>query len=126
MKREITAVVLLLFLLGASLVNLSCFDTLTGRLEADLTAAKDAALAGDRRMALAAYGRAEERWFSAKSYSNVFLRHPEVDSTADALFEFKESLLEGRGEECLAAFDKVIFHLECLNGMEHVRLGSVF
>ncbi len=126
MKRELTAVVLLLALLVASLINLRYYDALTGRIEAELTRSESAAERGEFDAALEAYERAESLWLGARRYTSIFLRHPEVDSTSDAFFDLKELLIEGKSEECAAAFDKLCYHLECLNSMEHVGLGSVF
>lgn len=126
MKREMTAVLLLLALLLASIINLRHFDALTGWIEAALTQSEAAAAKGEFDAALKAYEQAENLWLGAKSYTGIFLRHPEVDSISDAFFDVKELLLEGKSEECAAAFDKLYFHLDCLNSMEHARLGSIF
>lgn len=126
MKREIAAVVLLLLLLGASLANLSYYDHLTDRIEADLYLARISVKSGDYPAAMKAYSRAEQQWLDADGFTHIFIRHPEIDSAADAFFDLKQQLYEKNSEGCEAAFDKLTYHLNCIDEMEHPRLGSIF
>ena len=126
MKRELAAVVILLVLLGASLVNLVYYDGLTDRIKAELLDSKDDFENGDTSSALDSYGRAETDWLNAKVFTHIFIRHAEIDSTSDAFFELKQQLLEENREGCAAAYDKLLYHLDCIDDMEHPRLGSVF
>lgn len=126
MKRELAAIVILLVLLGVSLVNLAYYDGLTDRIKAELLESKVDFDKGDTSSALEAYGRAETRWLEARGFTHIFIRHAEIDSTADAFFELKQQLLEENQKGCIAAYDKLLYHLDSIDGMEHPRLGSVF
>ena len=64
-------------------------------------------------------------WLNADGYTHIFLRHPEIDSTTDAFYELQELLLDGGGDGCAAAYDKLRYHLESIRSMEHISIGSV-
>ena len=46
-------------------------------------------------------------------------------STADAFYELGQELGSTDGESCRAAFDKLLYHLESIRTMEHLRFGSI-
>lgn len=125
MKREwITAALLALLFLG-SLVNIACLDRLIGSIEADLSLSQALAEAGDFSGAEAALDKAIGHWMQANAYTHIFIRHPEIDSTSDALFELRQLLAEENAEGFPSAFEKLIYHLNSIDEMEHIRLGSI-
>lgn len=126
MKRELTAVVLLLLLLAASFVNLRYYDGLTGRVEAELRRSQECVEQNDFDGAREHYHKAEELWLGAKPFTHIFIRHAEIDSTVDAFYDLRQLLDEESREECAAAYEKIYYHLESIDGMEHPRLGSIF
>lgn len=125
MKREWICGALLMGLLLLSLLNIAHLDRLTGELERELAAAAAYAEAGDYPAAEKALESAISRWKNADSYTHIFIRHPEIDGTSDALFELKELLLEQNAEGLPAGFEKVFYHLDSIDEMEHLRLGSI-
>lgn len=125
MTRERIAGALLLLLFLGSLANIACLDRLIGGIEADVENARTLAEAGRYDEALAAADRAIEHWISANSYTHVFIRHPEIDSTSDAFFEFRQALAEENAEGYPSALEKLFYHLHSIDEMEHIRLGSV-
>lgn len=126
MKRELAAAALLLALLGASVANLLYYDALTDRIETDLEFSAAAVRVNDFTTARKAYNQAEQRWLEAKGFTHVFIRHPELDDTSDAFFDLRQLLDEENREACAAAFEKLLYHLNNIDGMEHPSLGSVF
>ena len=126
MKRELTAVALLLLLLAISLANLRYYDRLTDEIESELRLSRLAVERNDFPAAKEAYDRAEKSWLRADSFTNTLLRHTEVDAVTDGFFELKGLLDRGEQSECPAVFDKLFYHLDCIDGMEHARLGSIF
>ncbi len=126
MKREWVATALLLALFLASLVNIACLDRLIGDLETELETAERQAGAGRYAEAEAALDRAIARWVDADRYTHIFIRHPEIDACSDAFFELKGCLSEQNAEGFPSAFEKLKYHLESIDEMEHIRLGSVF
>ena len=125
MKREWVAGALLVLLFLASLVNIACLDRLIAAIEEDIGRAQQLAEGGDFSAAEEALDTAIAHWIAANSYTHIFIRHPEIDSTSDAFYELKELLAEENAEGFPSAFDKLNYHLNSIDEMEHIRLGSV-
>ena len=125
MKKEWIAAALLALLFAAALINIACLERLIGRIEEDVGRAQALAESGDFASAEAALDTAIEHWVAANAYTHIFIRHPEIDSTSDAFFELKELLAEENADGFPSAFDKLNYHLNSIDEMEHIRLGSV-
>lgn len=124
MKRELAAGALLLLLMAGAWWNIRAVDTLTGDILAGLDISQAAEEQGDHLTAQAALAKALNRWLEADSYTHIFIRHAEIDSTADAFYELQAQLLAGEGDSS-AAYDKLRYHLDSIQRMEHPSLGSV-
>ena len=124
MSRELAAGALLLLLVAGAWWNIHAVDSLTGEIMRDLDASQAAEEQGRHLDAQAALDKALNRWLEADSYTHIFIRHAEIDSTADAFYELQSQLLSGEGDSS-AAFDKLRYHLDSIQRMEHPRLGSI-
>ena len=124
MKKEIFALSLLALLFAASLFNIRYFDRLCLDLAHEINASSEALEAGNKAAAQEHLDAALDTWLDADSYTHIFIRHPEIDSTADAFYELGQAL-EQNSESCRAAFDKLLYHLESIRTMEHLRFGSI-
>ena len=124
MNRELAAGALLLLLMAGAWWNIRAVDRLTGELLAGLDASQAAEEQGDHPGAQAALEAALNRWLEADSYTHIFIRHAEIDSTADAFYELQGQLLAGEGD-ISAAYDKLRYHLDSIQRMEHPSLGSI-
>lgn len=124
MNRELAAGALLLLLMAGAWWNIRAVDRLTGELLAGLDASQAADEQGDHLAAQAALDKALNRWLEADSYTHIFIRHAEIDSTADAFYELQAQLLAGEGDSS-AAYDKLRYHLDSIQRMEHPSLGSI-
>lgn len=124
MNRELAAGALLAILIAGAWWNIHAVDALTGDILTDLDASQAAAEEGDRPAAEAALDKALKRWLDAGSYTHIFIRHSEIDSTADAFYELQGQLLS-EGGECRAAYDKLRYHLDSIRQMEHPGFGSI-
>ena len=122
MKKEIFALSLLLLLFAASLFNIRYFDHLCLDIAGEVNAALEA---GNTKAAEEHLENALHTWLDADSYTHIFIRHPEIDSTADAFYELGQELAGENGESCRAAYDKLLYHLESIRTMEHLRFGSI-
>ncbi len=125
MRRELWAAGLLLLLIAGAIWNLRCADRLTGRVSDSLDRAEQAARQGDYDSALEALEAAREQWNSRRAYTQVFFRHPDLDGIQDA-FSALEQLLRQEDEAWPAALKLLRYHLETVDEMEHVSLGTVF
>lgn len=124
MKKEIIALSLLVLLFAASLFNIWYFDRLCLDIAGEVNASSDALERGDMDAAQEHLNSALHTWLDADSYTHIFIRHPEIDSTADAFYELGQAL-EENSESCRAAYDKLLYHLESIRTMEHLRFGSI-
>lgn len=124
-KREYIAAVVLLFLIALSIYNLTSIDRLTGDIEIALSKSQSAAEALDFRTARVHLADALQRWLAADSYTHIFLRHPEIDSTADAFYELQQVLMQEDITACAAAYSKLRYHLDSVAAMEHLTFGSI-
>lgn len=124
-KREYTAIAVLALLLALSVWNLKSIDTLTGDIEISLSKSQSAAEKLDFKTARQRLDEGLELWLSADSYTHIFLRHPEIDSTADAFYELQQVLMQEDATACAAAYDKLRYHLDSIDGMEHLSFGSI-
>lgn len=124
MNRELAAGVLLFLLIAGAWWNVCAVDRLTRDILAGLDASQYAEEQGNHPEARAALDKAMNRWLEADSYTHIFIRHAEIDSTADAFYELQSQLLSGEGDSS-AAYDKLRYHLESIRRMEHPSFGSV-
>ena len=124
MKKEIIALLLLVLLFAASLFNIWYFDRLCLDIAGEVKASAVALERGEPEAEQEHLNSALHTWLDADSYTHIFIRHPEIDSTADAFYELGQAL-EENSESCRAAYDKLLYHLESIRTMEHLRFGSI-
>lgn len=124
MKRELAAGTLLALLIAGAWWNIRAVDRLTGDILAGLDTAQAAEARGQPEEAREALDKALKRWLEADRYTHIFIRHAEIDATADAFYELQSQLLSGEGDSS-AAYDKLRYHLESIRQMEHPSLGSI-
>ena len=124
MKRELAAGTLLALLIAGAWWNIRAVDQITGEIMAGLDTAQAAEARGQPEEAREALDKALKRWLEADRYTHIFIRHAEIDSTADAFYELQSQLLSGEGDSS-AAYDKLRYHLESIRQMEHPSLGSI-
>ena len=126
MKRELAAGGLLLLLLLAAAWNIRRADFLTEQIGRNLERSEHAARRGDFELARTAAENALALWNNASGYTSVFLRHPDLDSVADAFYDLQELLLMRESEALQAGYERLRYHLETLDWMEHLSLGTLF
>ena len=124
MKKEIIALLLLVLLFAASLFNIWYFDRLCLDIAGEVKASAVALERGDMEAAQEHLNSALHTWLDADSYTHIFIRHPEIDSTADAFYELGQAM-EENSESCRAAYDKLLYNLESIRTMEHLRFGII-
>ena len=124
MQRELAAGTPLVLLIAGAWWNIRAVDRLTGEIMAGLDTAQAAEARGQPEEAREALDKALKRWLEADRYTHIFIRHAEIDSTADAFYELQSQLLSGEGDSS-AAYDKLRYHLESIRQMEHPSMGSI-
>lgn len=124
-KRDYIAIGVLAVLLALSVYNLASIDALTGDIGIALSKSQSAAEKLDFKSAREYLNAGLELWLDADEYTHIFLRHPELDSTSDAFYELEEVLLQEDLTACAAAYGKLRYHLNSIDSMEHLSLGSI-
>ena len=126
MKRELAAAALLFLLILTAGWNIRQADFLTDQIGLSLERSERAARRGDFDHARAAADGALALWRDARSYTSVFLRHPDLDAVADAFYDLRQLLLQQDSEALDAGYSRLRYHLETLDWMEHLSLGTLF
>jgi hypothetical protein len=126
MKRELAAAGLLLLLILTAIWNIRRADALTVQIERNLTRSERAAQYEEFDLARSAADNALALWQSAHNYTSVFLRQPDLDSVSDAFFDLRELLLQEDRTALAAGYERLRYHLEALDWMEHLSPGTLF
>ncbi len=126
MKREWIAAGLLSLLIGAAALNIIRADRLLEQIGVNLNRAESAALRRDFETAAVCFDNGFSIWRDARSYTNVFLRHPDVDAAADAFYDLQQLLLQKDRDALPAAFARLRYRLEIIDYMEHPSVGTIF
>lgn len=126
MKREHWALLLLLLLVAAAWLNIISADRLTALVEDNLSRVERAANRGDFEAALTAFETAYQIWESHASYTQSFLRHPDVDAAAESFFSLQGVLEQGDSAALSSALRDLRYRLETIDRMERPWLGSIF
>ena len=125
MAREKWALLLLLSLVAGAGWNIHRADRLCREMELQLTEAESSAAAADWDTARDKIEAAVEIWLDAEEYTHIFIRHPEIDSCADVLYDTLGSCLEENRDEFGANLEKLRYHLRSISRMEHISPGSI-
>ncbi len=124
-KCEFAAAIVLITLSLLSVWNLKTVDSLTDRMIISLEKSQECSEKLDVRGAEKNLDEAIEIWLNADGYTHIFIRHSEIDSTSDALFELKEAMQSRELPQLKAAYEKLRYHLESIDSMEHPSIGSI-
>ena len=124
MKRGLIAAGLLILLFALLLANIHALDELLGGVETRLCRSSAAFSAGNAQLAASEAEAAMELWQSAADYAHIMLRQGEIDAVSDAFFELLTELRSGDGDE--TAYLALLYHLDSIARMDHLRLSSIF
>ena len=126
MKKEITALILLILLFLGSLYNIRVMDRMVQTLESEVEKSYSAAENSDFEKAHELINVAATDWLSRDGYTHIFIRHTEIDSTTDAFFEYISDISAEDIGSAEGSFGMLMAHLDSLKTMEHISFGSVF
>ena len=126
MKRETGALLLLLALASLAVWNIRRLDRTVAEIEEHLNYSEKAAVGGDADRAETELEAALRLWLDADRYTQIFLRHPDIDGATDAFYVLMQLLRAGESRSLTAIYDQLRYHLHTIASMEHIRTGSVF
>ncbi len=126
MKREISAYILLIVLLLGSLINIKVLDSKIDSLRTQAESAYKSAQLHNYGKAKAELLSACDEWLGMDSYTHIFIRHSEIDSTTDAFFDMLSDIASEDAEGADGSYRKLDAHLSSLMTIEHLSFGSIF
>lgn len=126
MKKEAFAAILLVLILALSLLNSKKLDSLTNQLTQIVENCNSAASNENWPQAQKGIEEAISTWKKNDSYTHIVLRHSEIDSMADDLYELKEHIYAHDAGAVYGISGLVAAHLQSISSMEKIRLGSIF
>ena len=124
-RKEFAAASILCVLLAFSLWNIGTVDKLTDEIILCLAKSQSCAEKLDIKGAGKNLDEGLELWLKADGYTHIFIRHSEIDSTTDAFYELRQLIAQGDPAELRPAYEKLRYHLESIDTMEHPSLGSI-
>lgn len=125
MIREKIALALLAALIGAALINIAYMDKLSQKIIADIDEAENFGLEEQFDAAEISLNRAIELWNKHKSYTGIFLRHPEIDSSYDCFYDIMAEIHQNEKDALPALCEKLRYHIRCMTDMEKISFRSV-
>ena len=126
MIKEVMAALLLIALLVAAVLNISGVSKLTDDITKTVETAVSAAKRGDWDDAIESAEKAVSLWKNNDNYTHIVLRHSQIDTVSEALYDFLLEAYDKNAERLSAAAEAAMYHLDSVAQMERVRLGSVF
>lgn len=126
MKKEFSAAALLIIMLCISIINVRYLDGKIADMLEILDTSREYYDAGYYDLAEEHLDEVIKIWMNSDGYTHIAIRHSEIDSATDALYDLKSSVSSNEGGAAAGAFEKVRAHLTSIAKMEHITLGSIF
>ena len=123
MKREIIALGLLILIAALLLAHIHALDALVDAIESHICLSSEAWNRSDRELAVSELETAMKLWQAAAGYTHIVIRHSEIDTVSDAFFELLAALR--RDESVRESYLRLLYHLDCIERMDELHLGSI-
>lgn len=126
MKKEIVTGIVFLLIFALTLVNIYVLKDLMDELLDLIEQSRTYAEKNDWENAISKAKEAEERWNRADPYTHIVIRHSEIDSTTDAFYDLLKALYSEEAGNAKGAYMALSAHINSIEGMDKVTLGSIF
>lgn len=126
MKKEYFAGALLAAIIIAAFINIHYMSRLVSEIITYIDSAVESVEAEDWSGATEKAERAAELWRKSDSYTHIVLRHGEINSATDALYNLLSNLYAENTGEALGAAQMAVEFFRSIVTIEQVRFGSVF
>lgn len=126
MKKEIVTGIIFLLIFTLTLVNIYVLKGLTDELLDLIEQSRTYAEKNDWENAIGKAKEAEERWNKSDPYTHIVIRHSEIDSTTDAFYDLLKALYSEEAGNAKGAYMALSAHINSIEGMDKVTLGSIF
>ena len=124
MKKEIFAIITILLLIVASLINIFHLNRLIDSMSTHINAAIFALNVGDISIAESELNNALKIWLNSNKYTHVFIRHTEIDAITDAYFDALAAI-KSKNNSAITLMEQIKYHLESILSIEKLSLESV-
>lgn len=124
MKKEIFAIITILLLIVASLINIFHLNSLIDSMSAHINEAIFALNVGDMSIAESELNNALKIWLNSNKYTHVFIRHTEIDAITDAYFDALAAI-KSKNNSAITLIEQTKYHLESILSIEKLSLESV-
>lgn len=126
MKKELTALVLLIILFAGTVINIKVIERMSDALAEEVNNAYELMQAENSIDAAAALDSAVEHWLSLDRYTHIFIRHSEISSTTEAFYAFKSDICANDIGAAVGSYALLMEALSSLKTMEQISPGSIF
>ncbi len=126
MKKELTALALLLSLIAGGLYNTHHLRGMTGELTEKLKLSQAYCENGEYALALEQADAAAGDWADSYAYAGIFIRHTEIDAVSYGLYDLTATLESDEPESAGTLYPSLIAHIESLYDAERITAASVF
>ena len=125
MKRLWAGSLLLIFLLGASCLNARILESKIDDLLFQTQRSRSYVDQSDYETAAETLESAIDQWRETERFAHIFTRHTETDNVSDAFAELLAYLRE-KNDGYDGVYEKLVFHLNSLNRLEHLHPDTLF
>lgn len=126
MKKDLFAAGLLAVILALSMLNTGRINSLCDDLDELVDLSAGAAARGDWEESRQALDKAVSLWKAQEEYTGIVLRHTDIETLTDDLYELAEHIYTRDGAAAKAAASLVREHLKSIKKMESINPGSIF
>ena len=125
-KKEICAALLLAVILTTAIINSNHLEALTSDLQELVDITAKAAADDNWSIAEENAEKLSDKWHEMDPYTHIVLKHSEIDSTTDAIYELLKAVYSKELGEVMGATRLASEHLFSISSMEKIRFGSIF
>lgn len=126
MKKEILVGCFLVVMLAAALLNIHYLNKLTDNVTQLIDESVKSAEQGEWDQAVKKAEEAAKMWSESDTHTHLVLRHPEVEATADAIYDYMAQIYAGDERTAKGAAQAAISRLKSISSIEQIKLGSIF
>jgi hypothetical protein len=126
MKKEILVACFLVLMLAAAVINIHYMtkltDSVTDLIEESEKYAKDEDWSNAEKKA----EEAADLWTNSDTYTHLILRHPEIESATDAIYNFLAQIYAKESGAAEGAEKAAVARLKSISSIEQIKFGSIF
>jgi TRAP-type C4-dicarboxylate transport system substrate-binding protein len=124
--KEILVGCFLILMLTVAVINIRCLTRLTSRVTELIEEAEMLASQENWSKAAEKAEEATRYWKNSDAYTHLVLRHSELESATDAIYDFLEQIYAREKGGAKGAAEAAKARMKSISSIEQIRLGSIF